>query len=121
MAKSCKNPLLRFVEARKEYLDLNVMAGLTEESESFKKISDGTSSSIQSHIRALAGISPQDANLVISTILETRLLAVHKQEIVGAINDKVWLAYQDPTEEPTPKQGIDEPEIFLTKDDWGNL
>ena len=37
MAKSCKTPLLRFVEARKEYLDLNVMAGLTEESESFKK------------------------------------------------------------------------------------
>ena len=117
MAKSCKTPLLRFVEARKEYLDLNVMAGLTEESESFKN-SDDTSSSIQSHIRSLAGISPQDANLVISTILETRLLAVHKQEIVGAINDKVWLAYQDPTEEPTPKQGIDEPEIFLTKDDW---
>ena len=37
MAKSCKTPLLRFVEARKEYLDLNVMAGLTEESESFEK------------------------------------------------------------------------------------
>ena len=36
MAKSVKTPLLRFVEARKEYLDLNVMAGLTEESESFK-------------------------------------------------------------------------------------
>ena len=61
MAKSCKTPLLRFVEARKEYLDLNVMAGLAEESESFKKLSDDTSSSIQTHIRALAGISPQDA------------------------------------------------------------
>ena len=57
MSHSRKTPLLRFVEARKEYLDLNVMAGLTEESESFKKISDDTSSSIQSHIRALAGIS----------------------------------------------------------------
>ena len=66
MAKSCKTPLLRFVEARKEYLDLNVMAGLTEESEPFKNLSAATSSSIQSHVRALAGISPEDANLVIS-------------------------------------------------------
>ena len=119
MARS--TPLLRFVEARKEYLDLNVMAGLTEESESFSKLSGDTSSSIQSHIRALAGIAPQDANLVISKVLETRLLAGHKQEIVGAINDKVWLAYQDPTEEPTPKQSIAEPEIFLTKHDWDIL
>ena len=55
---------------------------------------------------------------MISTIVETRLLAVHKQELVGAINDKVWLAYQDPTEEPTPKQGIAEPEVFLTQADW---
>ena len=118
MAQSRRTPLLSFVEARKEYLDLNVMAGLTEESDSFKNLSAATSSSIQSHVRALAGISPQDANLVISKILEMRLLAGHKQEIVGAINDKVWLAYQDPTEEPTQKQSIDEPEIFLTKDDW---
>ena len=95
MPQSRKTPLLRFAEARKEYLDLNVMAGLTEESESFKKISDDTSSSIQTHIRALAGITPQDANLVISKNLEMRLLAGHKQDIVGAINDLVWLAYHD--------------------------
>ena len=118
MAQSRRTPLLSFVEARKEYLDLNVMAGLTEECEQFKKLSEATSSSIQGHVLALAGISPEDANLLISKILEMRLLAGHKQEIVGIINDKVWLAYQDPTEEPSLKQSIDEPEIFLTEDDW---
>ena len=94
---------------------------MTEESEAFKNLCVATSSSIQSHVRALAGISPDDANLVISKILNLRLLAAHKQDIVGAINEKVWLAYQDPTEEPNLKQGIDEPEIFLTEDDWDIL
>ena len=121
MAKFRRSPLLSFIESRKEYLDLNVKAGMTEESESFKNLSVATSFSIQSHVRALAGISPEDANLVISQILKLRLLAAHKQDIVGAINEKVWLAYQDPTEEPNLKQGIDEPEIFLTEDDWDIL
>ena len=57
MAQSRRAPLLSLVEARKEYLDLSVMAGLTEESESFKNLSAATSSSIQSHVRALAGIA----------------------------------------------------------------
>ena len=104
MSAMPKGSLLSFFSARAEFLELNVLAGMAVGSQQFARMSKEVASSMQTHVKAVAGITAEDANLLISKILEAKLQDEHKRECVDAINDKVRLAYHDPKEDDNGKK-----------------
>ena len=117
MSAMPKGSLLSFFNARAEFLELNVIAGMAVGGQPFARMSKEVASSLQTHVKAVAGIPAEEANVLISKILETKLLDEHKRECVDAINDKVRLAYQEP-KEGKAGQPCEHPEVWLTQKDW---
>ena len=121
MSAMHKGSLVCFFSARAEFLELNVIAGMAVGSQQFARMSKEVASSMQTHVKAVAGIPAEEANVLISKILETKLLDEHKRECVDAINDKVRLAYHDPKEDDNGKQACEHPEVWLTQKDWEKM
>ena len=102
MATICKSGLLNFVAARAEFIQLNIEAGMQVGSAAFLRMSEAAAKAVQTHINAVAGIPAEKANQLITKFLEMNLEEEHRRACVSAVNQKVWLAYQDPLEAKKP-------------------
>ena len=98
MATIRKSGLLNFVAARAEFIQLNIEAGMQVGSAAYRRMSEAAAKAVQTHVEAVAGIPAEEANQLITKLLEMQLVDEHRRVCVSAVNEKVWLAYQDPLE-----------------------
>ena len=118
MATIKKQSLLNFVAARAEYLQLNIAAGMQVGSPEHTRMSNSTVTAMSTHIAATRSIETEQATGMISILTKAPLLHSDLEACLRMINEKVWLADTDGPAARQQLQTIDEPQMYLTSDDW---
>ena len=113
-----KASLLTFMKARREYLDLNMQAGMVVGSNKYKTMSQSTVAALTSQVKAVTNIAADEAASMISLLVEAPLTEEDRQQCIQLVNEKVWLADQGLLEASTDKQNVTQPYLFLTASDW---
>ena len=110
--------LLGFMKARREYLDLNMLAGMSTTSKAFAEMGKSTVAALGSPLKATASIDSEEAAAMISLLVHAPLPQPCKDECIRLVNEKTWQT--DITQDearPSEKQSAACPYLYLNAKD----